>query len=292
MTAQIIRGTEVNRPEPERVTSSVLDHAAAAGNLTTISHFGLRNNAGMWPSYNCLDLFTPGEVCSTSEAVAYKTFETATWQTAFDFSVYGGVQCSAVGLDTADQKREVSRVFERGEGRGVEQALLYTRLAEQEAPEAGEDGPLWDEPVDVTPSATVPLHVALALLEGHAAANYNGLPTIHMPRAAATVLSASGLIVWNGDLAFTKNGSRVAIGGGYDDPAMLTSGTWTMYATGEVYVERSDTLEFQSYVTPGDGSGTGEDENGLADNTVIALVERLYRVAIDCYAAKVTGKVF
>jgi hypothetical protein len=288
-TAQFVRGSEVTRPTPEPVTSSVLDHAAAAGNVVTIpatEGFGLRNDEGLWPSYNCLDLLTPTATCP-NPTVGEKTFKRAEWQPGFVFAVYGGVECSAIGLDVADQKAETQRVFEASEGKGVEQALLYTRFA---ASESGDDFP-WEDVPDLTPTTGIPLTVALALLEGDAAANYVGLPTIHMPRAAATVLEVSGLIVWNGDLAFTKNGSKVAIGGGYDDPTMLASGQWTMYATGEVYVEKSEQVKQNVYVIPGEVDPSSEG-NLLTENAHISFAERMYRVAIDCYAAQVTATVW
>lgn len=283
MVGQIIRGTEVNRPTPERLTSSVLDHATVE---TVTGGFGYRNDVGLWPSYNCLDLLTPTAMCPDPQ-VGSKTFKRAEWQPGFTFAVYGGVECLAVGLDKADQMAETLRVFEASEGKGVEQALLYTRFATD--PGSDEDFD-WEPPVDITPpSAALSLTVALAMLEGHAAANYVGLPTIHMPRAAATVLEGAGIVVWRGDKAYTKNGSKVAIGGGYDDETMLASGRWDMFATGEVYVEKSERVEQQVYVIPGDGSGTGSDQNGLSDNTVVSFAERMFRVVIDCYAAKVTA---
>src|SRR5690606_21156387 len=149
-------------------------------------------------------------------------------------------------------------------------------------------GDLWDAPEDVTPVGGVPLNVALALLEGYAASVYSGVPTIHMPRAAASLLNER--IVWEGDKAYTRSGSKVAIGGGYDTSPM--DGTWDMYATGEVYVERSDMISVNTFVLPGDGSGEGSGENGLGSNTALALAERMYRVAVDCFVAKATGTVW
>lgn len=301
MTAQMIGArSEVRRPEPDALTSSVLDHAEAAGNVHvyTDGGFGKRNNEGLWPSYNCLDLWTPTAMCpdpTLSETGEFKEFSAVPWQPGFNFAVYGGVQCRAIGLDVADQNDEVRRVFERAQGKGIERALRDTRFVEFQP---GSDDPAspyfgyWDAPEDLTPSSAVPLTVALALLEGDAADKYAGLPTIHMPRAAATILEVSGLIVWRGDLAFTKNGSKVAIGGGYDDPAMLASGLWDMYATGEVYVEMAEAIEVKDYpVLPG-MAVTGSEPNGLIENGVISMAERLYRVALDCYVAKITGKAF
>ncbi len=294
MTAQIIRGEEVNRPEPDALTSTLLDHAT----VVTLGDgkFGKRNNGGMWPSYNCLDLLTPTAMCP-DPMVGTKTFKRAEWQTAFEFAVYGGTECSAVGLDTADQSSETQRVFEASQAKGVEQALLYTRFSD--VPDVpGSDDPLtpsyasWELPEDITPAGGVPLAAALALLEGHAAANYVGVPTLHLPRAAVLMASSFGLVVEKDGKFFTKTGAKIAAGGGYDDPTMLATGQWDLYATGEVYVEMSDKIEQQVYVIPGDGSGTGSDQNGLADNTVIAFAERMFRVAIDCYAAKVTATVW
>lgn len=299
-TAQIIRGTEVTRPTPEPLTSSVLDHATAAGNVQTVTGaFGYVNEAGMWPSYNCLDLLVPTALCPDpliSESGERKEFDAATWQPGFTFAVYGGVQCRAIGLDVNDQNAEVQRVFEASQGKGIERALVGTRFVEREGP--GSDDPVgpyygaWDAPEDLTPGAGVPLTVALALLEGDAADKYVGLPTIHMPRAAATILEVSGLIVWKDDLAFTKNGSRVAIGGGYDDPAMLASGSWDMYASGDVTIQMSAAVKVKDYpVLPGMADG-GSDGNGLIENGIISFAERMFRVGLDCYLAKVTGKVF
>lgn len=278
MGVTIIRGAEVSRPTPEPIQSSVMDHATVVDK----SDFGLRNNEGLWPSYNCLDVLVPTPICPEPLATEAKLFSTAPWAPSFEFAVYGGVQCSAVGLDAADQKSEIQRVFEANEGKGVEQALLANRFV-------AEAGGLWDAPTDLTPVAAVTLPIALAILEGYAAAVYSGVPTIHMSRAAASLLNER--IVWRGDKAYTRSGSKVAIGGGYDTDEVPDS-TWDLYATGEVYIERSEAVNVQSYVLPGDGSGTGSGENGLSDNTVIGLAERMFRVGVDCFVAKVTGTVW
>jgi len=290
MTAQIIEGTGITRPEPEALTSTVLDHATVVEN----SKFGLRNNEGLWPSYNCLDLLVPTPTCANPVGMAdfQKDFKVAGWVPGFQFAVHGGVKCSAVGLDAPDQQSEVERVFGRSEAKGVEMALLLNRFVanpeEVGAPVSPYDA-TWEAPEDIT-VAGMTLIGAVAALESYAAALYAGTPTLHMPRGAVLILAASGAIVERDGKFFTKTGAKVAAGGGYDDPDTPPDGTYDIYATGEVYVERSERLSFQEYVIPGDGSGTGSDENGLADNTVIALVERQFRVGIDCFAAKATGR--
>lgn len=299
MAERIVRGTEVTRPEPAPLTSSVLDHAEDAGNVQTVTGgFGYVNNAGLYPSYNCLDLLVPTAICPDpliGETGEQKEFDTATWQPGFTFAVYGGVQCRAVGLDVADQNAEVERVFERSQGKGIERALAGTRFV---AFTPGSDEPVgpyygaWDAPEDLTPATAIPVAVALALLEGDAADKYAGLPWIHMPRAAATLLEGAGYIVWRGDLAFTKNGSRVVIGGGYDDPEMLASGLWDMYATGEVTVQQAKVIDVKDYpVLPGMAED-GSVENTLLENGIVSLAERMFRVGVDCYVAKVTGTVW
>lgn len=292
MVAQFIRGSGVTRPEPEALTSSVLDHATVVDN----AKFGSTNNAGLWPSYNCLDLLVPTPICPNVMAEAdYKTFSVAEWVPGFEFAVHGGVQCSAVGLDRADQKSEVERVFARSEGKGVEMALLLNRFVDNSAL-PGSDEPLspsqsqWDAPVDLS-GAGMSLVGAMAALEGYAAAVYAGVPTLHMPRGAVLAAFGQGLITETGGKFYTKTGAKVAAGGGYDSDEVPT-GAYDLFATGEVYVERSGLLDFQSITIPGDGSGTGSGENGLGDNTAIALVERMFRVGIDCFVAKATGRVW
>lgn len=300
MTVQIIEGSNIVRPVVTPLTSTILDHATVKENA---DQFGLRNDEGLWPSYNCLDIQVPTSICPVPDA-PYKTFWTADWQPGFTFTVHGGVQCSKVGLDEPDMISEVGRVFKAAEGRGVERALLSTRFVENTGSRAmtadkgapGDDAVKWDAPVDLTPPGGVAtVLIALALLEGYAATVYTGIPTIHAPRAAATILSAQGLVEWKGNKAFTKNGSRLAIGGGYDQmlgDGETPDGTWDLYATGEVYVEKGGQVDINTFVLPGDGSGLGSDENGLAPNTAIALVERSYRVAVDCFVAKASGKVY
>lgn len=288
MNDQIIRGTEVKRPTTAPLTSTVLDHAT----VVDIERFGLRNNVGLWPSYNCLDLLVPTPLCPNPMTEAdYKTFSVAGWIPAFEFAVHGGVQCSAVGLDKADQKSETERVFRLSEAKGVEMALLANRFAASDVP--GSDEPVspyfgqWDDPVDLT-VAGMPLIAAFAALEGYAAATYVGVPTIHAPRAAVLIGMGYGIIEVRDGLFYTKTGAKVAAGGGYDTDETPT-GSYDIYATGEVYVERSTEFSHQAFVLPGDGSGTGSGENGLGDNTMITLVERMFRVGVDCFVAKATG---
>lgn len=287
MTTKIIRGTEVTRPTPDVLKSSVLDHATVVNK----SDFGLRNNEGLWPSYNCLDVLVPAPLCpepllGDELGGGFKKFSRAEWVPGFEFAVYGAVECSAVGLDKADQKSEVERVFTASEGKGVEKALVENRFTAR-VPGSGETGPEWAAPVDLGDFTNVA--AAIAALEGYAAAVYSGTPTLHLPRSIVLIAFGLGLLREEGGKFYTKTGAKVAAGGGYD-PAVVATGTFDLYATGEVYVERSDQVSIQSIVLPGDGSGIGSDENGLADNTVVSLAERMFRVAVDCFVATASVK--
>lgn len=278
MNTNIIRGAEISRPTPQALRSSVLDHA----NVVTKQDFGLRNDEGLWPSYNLVDTGNLVDICPNPADV--KVFDFAGWVPGFTFALQAGVQCNSVGLDVADQRRELERVVRANEGRDIERALRSIRFAE---PDSDSDW-MWAAPVDVTPGSGANLVTALALLEGYAAATYAGVPTLHLPRAAASLLGDR--IVWEGAKAFTRNGSKVAMGGGYDDA--LPTGEWDLFATGEVYVEQSAEILFQSYVVPGDGNGVGSDETGIAPNTSLAIAERLYRVGVDGFTAQITATVW
>lgn len=282
MNVRIIRGAEVTRPTPTPLKSSVLDHASVVGK----SDFGLRNNAGLWPSYNCLDVLVPAPMCpdpllGSEEGSGFKQFSVAEWVPAYEFAVYGAVQCGAVGLDKDDQKSEVERVFRANAGKGVERSLLENRFV---ARVLGSDevGPEWDAPVDLGDFDR--LSYAMAALEGYAAAVYSGAPTLHMPRALVHIAFGLGLLREEGGLFYTKTGAKVAAGGGYDSDEAPT-GSYDLFATGEVYVEQSDEVSVQTITIPGDGSGIGSEQNGLADNTVVALAERMFRVGVDCFVA-------
>lgn len=283
----LIKNAEVTRPVPDPLTSSILDIV----DPVDVERFGLRNNEGLWPSYNCLDTLVPTPICPDpllGEETGYKQFATAPWIAAFEFAVYGAVQCSTIGLDRDEQHDELQRVFALNEGKGVEMALLATRFVER-VNGSEESGPEWDAPVDLT-APGMNLVGALAALEGYAAAIYAGRPTIHMPRSAALTLAGLGTVSMGSDgVLVTKTGAKIAAGGGYDSTDVPT-GAYTLYATGEVYVERSETVDINTITLPGDGSGIGSGLNGLTDNTAIALAERMYRVGVDCFVAQATGR--
>lgn len=287
MTFTHITGREVTRPAVTPLRSTILDHATVE---TTTKDFDLSNEAGLWPSYNCMETLIPTALCP--EPTEDKTFQTIGWNPAFSFAVYGGAQCNLVGLDMADQKSEVERVFLANEGLGVERALLANRfIARTAADNVGNRvhrQSVWDGPVDLNGvNAVYDAKVALSVLEGYARTVYSGQPTLHLPAGAVSLLG-SDKIVWEGGKAYTRLGSKVALGGGYDPDYVGWDRTWDFYATGEVYVEKGPEVSIQTHELNGSAESTAL---GLDSNTGITLVERTFRAAVDCFVARVTATV-
>lgn len=287
MTFTHIAGREVTRPTVTPLKSTILDHATVVD--TGDGHFDLANEAGLWPSYNCMDTLIPTALCP--DPTEDKTFQTIGWMPAFSFAVYGGAQCNLVGLDLDDQKREVERVFKANEGLGVERALLANRFVERtalmNAANQVHRQSEWAAPVDLNGVNTFDPKVALSVLEGYARTVYAGQPTLHLPAGAVSLLGADK-IVWEGDKAYTRLGSKVALGGGYDPDYIGWDMTWDFFATGEVYVEKGPQIDTQTYELTGSAASTAL---GLDANTGLSLSERPYRAAVDCFVARVTATV-
>jgi hypothetical protein len=265
MTATIVRRPEVVRPEPIALRSSVLDHAT----VTEMPAFGLRNNDGLFNSYNSLvgGAAIAPDICANHT----NTFGAGVWIKGNEFAVYQGAKCAPLGLNVMDQRSEVVRVFKATEGRNVESALVQIMAAN-----AGL--------VNLTLVAGFTLQAALSVLIGYAAQRYAGQPVIHMPRAAAEyLLGTAHLVVSQTDgNVYTKSGAPVACGGGYDTDSYVTGGdgVWDLWATGAVYIERSAEIDFTAQDIPG------------ASNDALAMAERLYRVGFDGFIAKASGKVW
>jgi hypothetical protein len=238
VTTRIIRGAEITAPVPERLKSTLLDHANV---VSPEGDFGLRNDDAIWPSYNSSLHQTLLDFCVPSE----QEFQGHQWSKGLEFALQAGFKCSAVGLDRALMERETKRIFDATESRGIEAALktrldLNTTFTLRTLGVAGEAAP----------------DIALALLEGSAHATYAGTPTIHISAFIASLLG-SDKIVWEGGKAYTRLGSKVVIGGGYDVAGQ--GATSRMYATGEIAIERSDQIDFTLNTVPGDGSTIDPD---------------------------------
>lgn len=284
-----IQERQVTRPAVTPIKSTILDHATV---IETTERFDLVNEGGLWPSYNCMDTLVPTALCP--DPTEDKEFGFIGWVPAFSFAVYAGVQCNLVGLDRADQEAEVKRVFAANEGKGVEAALKANRFVVRTEAQNTADGRQihrqseWPAPVDlsstIVPAAMTP-KMAISLLEGYARTVYAGQPTLHLPAGMAAYLGGD-IIVWDGDKAYTNLGSKVAIGGGYDPDYTPWDGTWTAYATGEVYVEKGPKIEIQTYELNGSAEQTAR---GIDSNMSMTLVERPFRAGVDCFVASATA---
>jgi hypothetical protein len=251
-------------PTVEPLRGTLLDAATVSDN------FAWLEGTDLFESFNCMKFQADATFCAPSP----KTFDQAiVWQDGFRFAAYGGVQCKAIGLDQANMEREVQRVFEAGESTAVERALMETRFK-------ADGGGLWAAPTDITPAGgAVSPEVGLGTLEGYAASEYVGVPTLHLPRVIVSVLATKGMLEWDGQVLRTKLGSKIAAGAGYDYPNLSPTGTqaavgekW-LYATGEVVVGRGPAIVRQVMAE--------------STNEVFVLGERGYIAAVDCFAAAV-----
>jgi len=251
-------------PAVEKHTGTLLDTATVTDGITWL------DGADLFQSFNCMKFTGEAIHCAPS---AKEFDEAGGWVNGFQFAAYGGVQCKAIGLDQAEFEAEVERVFSLGESTAVERALMSVRFL------ANEDD-LWEAPVDITPdSGAVKPGVGVALLEGFAANEYVGQPTLHMPRTIASLLlGVDGVEAKDGVLR-TKLGAKIAAGTGYDFPNLsptgveATAGEKWLYATGSVWI----------------GRGPLEVRQAMAhtDNDVFVLAERPYIAAVDCFAAAI-----
>lgn len=244
---------------------------------TVTENFAWLDGNDLFASYACMTFQSEALFCAPN----VKDFDNeAGWQNGIRFAAYGGVLCKAVGLDQADMLAQVRRVFEAGESTAVERALMAQRfvVGPDLDPGAGTD-PAWPVPVDITPAAAVSPRVGVALLEGYAASEYVGSPTLHLPVSIASLLASADGIVWEGNVLRTKWGSKIAAGAGYDYPntgptgAEAAAGEKWLYATGEVVIAR--------------GSADVRQAVDFENNDVYVLAERPYIAVVDCFAAAV-----
>jgi hypothetical protein len=239
---------------------------------TVTDDFKWLDGNALFDSYNCMKFESTAAFCAPSP----KTFQNSMqWVSGIRFAAYGGVMCKAIGLNQAHMLSEVERVFALGESTAVERALMSTRFVDDPTP----SGDRWTAPVDVNPAGAVSVKTGIALLEGYAANSYVGVPTLHVPVSIASLVLAVDGAEYVGNTLFTKTGSKMVAGAGYDYPntsptgAAAAAGEKWIYATGEVIVTKSEAV-----VKPAMAYDTNE---------VYVLGERAYIAAVDCFVAAV-----
>lgn len=182
------------------------------------------------------------------------------------FTVYADYLCSPAGHTVEyAQERAQQRLIAREEAR-VERAIWT--------------GDLGNEPTllgatAILGSAVDAVH-ALDELEGYIASEYGSQGVIHVPRKGATTLGQMGLIVTNGSVARTLQGTPVVMGTGYNGTspagAPPASGSAWAYVTPALFGYRSAVYYPSS--RPGD----------LLDrevNDLYGIAERSYLVGWD-----------
>lgn len=264
MTQQIIRAQTVDAPTPEKLRGSILDAATIHEGMAWIG-----DQDDPFPAYNCLSLRTLPGFCYVGGTVGVpdgeKDFDVVPWSSAAKpFGVYGGLQCKPVGSDLSPAR--VRDAFLAREGTAVEMGLMEGLLSSAEV-------------VSLPAGVTADVRQGIAWLEGHAACHYAGVPTLHLPRGAASILAAGGGVESDGNMLRTRLGSKIAAGGGYDclnqapDGTNSPSGKAWLYVSGEVVLWRSDLGVHDAFDT--------------TNNDQFVLAERIYMAAVDCYMAAV-----
>lgn len=203
--------------------------------------------------------------CLTAEDRAEKTFgETVVVASTAPFGVYKGVTCVDMHDDDSGWAQ---RGLELTEHIAVEQRVMEELLS------GATD-------ITPTPGTAVPVRLGIALLEGIAAANYGGVPVLHMARSTTTIGFSEHVLGHDQNFTVTTGqGALVANGGGYEgnlgpdgDPA--DAGEAWIYVTGAVTVVRTPVIT--NRVIPGVG------EEGGPLNLQMALAERLIAVSAEC----------
>jgi hypothetical protein len=179
------------------------------------------------------------------------------------FSIYKMTECQDL---TGDDTGWVTRSLALGEAHAVESGFMQAVLA---------------QPTTVMPNGTTPVSLinGIAILEGYAADVYGGVPTLHVPRSVATrAIAKDALTVGLDFTVMTPQGALVANGGGYSlnlgptgEPA--PAGQAWLYATGLVTLVR--------------GSVQAHRVLDETNNNQVALAERTYVPAVDCFVAAV-----
>lgn len=266
----IVRSPWTAAPEVTPRSGGILDVATVTARASHLRAGGL----GL--TYNCLDTVVGYPLCGPRTE---KEFSSPSTVEGFEFAVYAGLTCKPFGFDEDEALAQVKRIFQMRESQGVEKRLMDVRFA---ADASGDD--LWEAAEDITPTAgALPIREAVAALEGYAAGAYVGQPTLHLPTRAGSLAATRKAIMSTGGRWYTQLGAKVVVGAGYEvgnkgpDGTPAPEGERWLYATGEVLVTQGTMGAFFAH-----------DES---TNDQLALAERPYTAAIDCFAVAVRAEV-
>jgi hypothetical protein len=202
-------------------------------------------------------------------------------QAANPFTVYTMPLCSPIGYIDEARTRAVAALTS-GEARAVEREFwtgefgTLPNLTVTGAAVTGLDGAIEQCASTTVSGSPVSPVVGLALLEEALSACYGNEGVIHITPAVLTFLRTNGSITVDGARLRSPNGHLVAAGAGYpgtgpDD--VLTPGVRWAYATGAVFVRRSEIM------VP---TARPSDIVSRTKNDVLLVAERTYVIGWDC----------
>lgn len=224
---------------------------------------------GVYTSLNCLDFGTSYDICDEPSPTE---FQDPVLVNITRFVSNLGVKCQSLGF--GDIATQFEKVVALRESANVELNVMTLKFT-------GVRG--GDPATDITPAGGAQaIENGIALLEGHAAANYAGLPIIHSPVTVASVVAGDPGFTADGKIMRTGLGTRFVAGAGYEarigpTGAVAAAGEWWVYATGEMRIRRGRRL-------------WGEPVLDRASNIFYIRSARPYVIDVDCYQAAVRVK--
>lgn len=263
MTQAVVGTVLLDAPSPDPLTGTLLD------SVEVIT--GRVEPLGMYTSLNCMTMPESADICAAVNTLAWNSPITVN---GVRFVADIGVFCQGlVGWDALQP--EFARAVELRESAAVEQNLMALRFTGTAGGAAAHD---------ITPTGgAVDPRVGIAMLEGDAAKNYVGIPTIHSPRTIASLINSfGGTLHQEGVRWYSSLGSKFVAGAGYDanvgpGGAAPAAGEMWVYATGEVRVTRLGRVDLDPILDRG-------------SNISYLRSQRPYIVDVDCYVAAVRVK--
>jgi hypothetical protein len=203
---------------------------------------------------------------------------------ATPFTAYAKFDCALSGMEDAlkiatdalaqSESWQVERAFWTGLVDG--QVVAFPHLAANAVIDDAQSIELQSAASIVATGAALDPVTGLGLLEAALADCYNGVGVIHMPVKALPTFQAHSLVFAQNGKLRTLNGNLVAVGGGYPGTSpsgvASTSGEAWLYATGAVFMYRSDVK------VPSDKVSS----INRTTNTREMIAERTYVLGWDC----------
>jgi len=241
-----------------------------AGPIALPAHAGY--GGVQWDTYQCGGTAHAWPLaCPVPDGVVKVPGDPTGWREADPFAVYAMEQCAPVGRPFAEAEAHVRQTLTAGEQTAVERILWSGDAA------TGIDPTLATADAQVL-APTGDLVTALGEMDQWLATSYGYPGLVHAPVRVAALAARENLILAgpNG-LKMTPGGNIWVFGGGYDGSsptgtAPADGHSW-LYGTSRIAVYRGDVV-----VPP------VAEVFDRSSNTVYALAERIYLVAVECGA--------